>query len=143
CASCCTCCLVFQISESLFVIYSLLSTILFFFFQAEDGIRDATVTGVQTCALPILIANYLDYDKSWPCTGTDNTREFCGPRTFPGTIPRLFHNLGPGNGKPVRFADVTVAAGLASKAAPGLGVYAADMTGDGWPDIVIVNDGAA
>src|SRR2546427_7218549 len=28
-------------------------TCLFFFFQAEDGIRDLTVTGVQTCALPI------------------------------------------------------------------------------------------
>src|SRR5207245_10105445 len=28
--------------------------LVFFFFQAEDGIRDATVTGVQTCALPIL-----------------------------------------------------------------------------------------
>src|SRR2546422_11416481 len=27
--------------------------ILFFFFQAEDGIRDVAVTGVQTCALPI------------------------------------------------------------------------------------------
>src|SRR5204862_1163944 len=27
---------------------------LFFFFQAEDGIRDLYVTGVQTCALPIL-----------------------------------------------------------------------------------------
>src|SRR6266699_4311556 len=27
---------------------------IFFFFQAEDGIRDADVTGVQTCALPIL-----------------------------------------------------------------------------------------
>src|SRR5437867_6462657 len=26
---------------------------IFFFFQAEDGIRDRTVTGVQTCALPI------------------------------------------------------------------------------------------
>ena len=26
----------------------------FFFFQAEDGIRDSPVTGVQTCALPIL-----------------------------------------------------------------------------------------
>src|SRR5436189_991190 len=26
---------------------------LFFFFQAEDGIRDTSVTGVQTCALPI------------------------------------------------------------------------------------------
>src|SRR2546430_7646603 len=27
----------------------------FFFFQAEDGIRDLTVTGVQTCALPICV----------------------------------------------------------------------------------------
>src|SRR6266481_9818491 len=29
------------------------SCVYFFFFQAEDGIRDGTVTGVQTCALPI------------------------------------------------------------------------------------------
>src|SRR5699024_5587707 len=28
----------------------------FFFFQAEDGIRDRNVTGVQTCALPIFLA---------------------------------------------------------------------------------------
>src|SRR5699024_11970243 len=28
---------------------------IFFFFQAEDGIRDRNVTGVQTCALPILV----------------------------------------------------------------------------------------
>src|SRR5688572_31871575 len=28
---------------------------LIFFFQAEDGIRDLTVTGVQTCALPICV----------------------------------------------------------------------------------------
>src|SRR2546429_4666156 len=27
----------------------------FFFFQAEDGIRDVAVTGVQTCALPISV----------------------------------------------------------------------------------------
>src|SRR5690348_18367837 len=32
-----------QVSQSMF----------FFFFQAEDGIRDGRVTGVQTCALPI------------------------------------------------------------------------------------------
>src|SRR5256886_5563349 len=31
-----------------------------FFFQAEDGIRDLTVTGVQTCALPILSYGRLD-----------------------------------------------------------------------------------
>src|SRR2546429_2875243 len=33
----------------LFLVFSF-----FFFFQAEDGIRDVAVTGVQTCALPIL-----------------------------------------------------------------------------------------
>src|SRR2546421_5183470 len=32
----------------------------FFFFQAEDGIRDLIVTGVQTCALPILPGPMID-----------------------------------------------------------------------------------
>src|SRR2546422_3598964 len=31
---------------------------IFFFFQAEDGIRDVAVTGVQTCALPICSPTY-------------------------------------------------------------------------------------
>src|SRR5271168_1470020 len=35
----------------------MLYVFLFFFFQAEDGIRDRTVTGVQTCALPIWLRN--------------------------------------------------------------------------------------
>src|SRR5437763_9251092 len=48
----------------------------FFFFQAEDGIRDTSVTGVQTCALPILRGFYQaspsprylfgDGSGSWP-----------------------------------------------------------------------------
>src|SRR5207245_6659526 len=42
----------------LYVIRGLLSFV-FFFFQAEDGIRDATVTGVQTCALPIYTFNFV------------------------------------------------------------------------------------
>src|SRR5687768_17640514 len=37
----------------LFMIYILFFFFFFFFFQAEDGIRDVAVTGVQTCALPI------------------------------------------------------------------------------------------
>src|SRR5207245_4426364 len=37
----------------------------FFFFQAEDGIRDATVTGVQTCALPILLTNRTSPGINW------------------------------------------------------------------------------
>src|SRR2546425_3585965 len=35
----------------------------FFFFQAEDGIRDKLVTGVQTCALPI----YRGAAAAWKC----------------------------------------------------------------------------
>src|SRR5256884_4749092 len=33
---------------------------LVFFFQAEDGIRDVAVTGVQTCALPILLSQIFE-----------------------------------------------------------------------------------
>src|SRR5687767_15350096 len=36
-----------------FLIFWFLFFFFFFFFQAEDGIRDKLVTGVQTCALPI------------------------------------------------------------------------------------------
>src|SRR5438874_5270413 len=36
--------------------YILFVLFFFFFFQAEDGIRDLYVTGVQTCALPICVA---------------------------------------------------------------------------------------
>src|SRR5436189_5985215 len=40
---------------------------MFFFFQAEDGIRDTSVTGVQTCALPISLRNPADtFDRSRP-----------------------------------------------------------------------------
>src|SRR3712207_2419713 len=35
----------------------------FFFFQAEDGIRDIGVTGVQTCALPIFGVSSLQFDS--------------------------------------------------------------------------------
>src|SRR5260370_39832143 len=34
----------------------------FFFFQAEDGIRDSSVTGVQTCALPISADDYQTFN---------------------------------------------------------------------------------
>ena len=34
----------------------------FFFFQAEDGIRDYKVTGVQTCALPISRGHDVKFD---------------------------------------------------------------------------------
>src|SRR5947208_15903144 len=44
------------------------SLIFFFFFQAEDGIRDDLVTGVQTCALPIFSSTLI------PSAGSGETR---------------------------------------------------------------------
>src|SRR5690606_40921549 len=49
----------------------------FFFFQAEDGIRDFHVTGVQTCALPI------SFDKDEP--GTSNCYDTCATNWPPLT----------------------------------------------------------
>src|SRR6266496_2205688 len=61
---------------------------LFFFFQAEDGIRDLYVTGVQTCALPI----------SWSRPSASNRPAACRPpvvektdwpsRSLPGSAKR-------------------------------------------------------
>src|SRR5947207_11295838 len=42
-----------RMSLFLLLIRTLFLYVFFFFFQAEDGIRDHCVTGVQTCALPI------------------------------------------------------------------------------------------
>src|SRR5256885_7935893 len=43
--------------------------VLFFFFQAEDGIRDYKVTGVQTCALPI--SGHLGNRLTWCNSGAN------------------------------------------------------------------------
>src|SRR3712207_8176073 len=50
--------------------YSTIS-VFFFFFQAEDGIRDIGVTGVQTCALPIWFCEIL--------LGSMTRRQWCEP----------------------------------------------------------------
>src|SRR2546427_7979206 len=68
----------------------LLCLLFFFFFQAEDGIRDLTVTGVQTCALPIWIWTtppmaHVPYRLELP-PGTTSTRSMES-----GTRPQLIH----------------------------------------------------
>src|SRR3712207_8627998 len=46
--------------------------VVFFFFQAEDGIRDIGVTGVQTCALPIF-PDLPEYEPDEVVFGDENT----------------------------------------------------------------------
>src|SRR2546422_5587852 len=56
----------------------IISSLFFFFFQAEDGIRDVAVTGVQTCALPIWVRS---------ATDSDSRRSRIGPST--GSVTRI------------------------------------------------------
>src|SRR5574340_1401171 len=65
----------------------------FFFFQAEDGIRGLLVTGVQTCALPILLTSFTGW-SSERCPGigflSREDREIGVLRNVePPTRPRL------------------------------------------------------
>src|SRR5690606_39363149 len=64
-----------------------------FFFQAEDGIRDLHVTGVQTCALPIsgsgTEAPPGAADAEWAAGGPDRSRRPDRDRACrPGLLPR-------------------------------------------------------
>src|SRR5438552_14825240 len=52
--------------------------ILFFFFQAEDGIRDDLVTGVQTCALPIFDARTPVGNGVLTCDTVESALDRCG-----------------------------------------------------------------
>src|SRR2546430_10011700 len=59
----------------------------FFFFQAEDGIRDLTVTGVQTCALPI--CDQIIALDGRPTEGWKNDQAVKELRGEPGTAVEL------------------------------------------------------
>lgn len=92
--------------------------------------------------LDLVVVNYLNDFANQRCYNPRNQRDYCGPRHFEGTVSKLFHNLGP-TAAGVTFKDVTIESGLAKAAGPGLAVYCADFTGDGRPDVLIVNDNAA
>jgi hypothetical protein len=94
--------------------------------------------------LDLVVVNYLENDPYRVCRAINGQKEYCGPMHLPGTVTRLFHNLGRARKNQeqiAHFMDVTLEAGLAKAPGPGLGVYCADFNGDGWPDIFIANDG--
>src|SRR2546427_9503859 len=78
-------------SSCLWMILWTLSLFVFFFFQAEDGIRDLTVTGVQTCALPIsLMAARI----CGPVSGTSLAVAASAQNTAPAAVRRARCRVG-------------------------------------------------
>jgi enediyne biosynthesis protein E4 len=87
--------------------------------------------------LDLVVVHYLEY---YPrnCYGPDGRRDYCGPDNFGRTVTQLFRNLGHG-----RFEDVTSAVGLNAVRGPGLGILTGDFGSNGWPSLLLANDGAA
>src|ERR1039457_2160176 len=85
-----------------------------FFFQAEDGIRDYKVTGVQTCALPI----YSVWKKSdLPCGSRENSFS-CRWIPLPCPIPRDSCRSPHPTGNPHRAAPLSFLARPQTKESP-------------------------
>jgi enediyne biosynthesis protein E4 len=88
--------------------------------------------------LDLYVAGYLAYNPSEApfCAAPDGRRDYCGPEDFPPEPDRLYRNDGDG-----RFTDVAQAAGIPHREERGLGVLAAELTGDRMPDVYVANDG--
>ena len=70
--------------------------------------------------LDLVVVNYVDNDPSRPCTDGAGQRDYCNPGAFPGTVPKLFHNRGPGSDQGARALKAKAAApGRWRSAGPG------------------------
>ena len=88
--------------------------------------------------LDLYVANYVNYsiaDKR-KCYNYTSARDYCAPVAYQPVPGILYHNLGDG-----KFEDVSAKSGITRTYGNGLGVVAADLNGDGWPDIFVANDG--
>jgi len=106
---------------------------------------DAWSTGAAFCDydrdgdLDLYVAHYVDYDPKAVCKDSSGMQDYCDPRNFDGVADTLYRNEGDGT-----FLDVTSAAGVVlpdPRKAKGLGVVCTDLTGDGFADVYVANDG--
>lgn len=88
--------------------------------------------------LDLYVANYVQFDPEMVCRGKHSAIDYCNPNVFEPATDRLFQNNGDAS-----FTDVTEPAGIAAMSGRGLGVVCLDLTGDGWADFFVANDGEA
>jgi hypothetical protein len=88
--------------------------------------------------LDLYVGNYVKFEAGdhRTCLRVTGAVDYCGPLAYDPLPDRLFHNQRDGT-----FRDVTREAGLLAAFGSALGVVAADLTGDGWPDLLVANDG--
>ena len=88
--------------------------------------------------LDLYVTNYVQFEPETICRGKHSAPDYCHPSVFEPTTDRLFRNNNDGT-----FTDVTQQSGIAEMSGRGLGVVCLDLTGDGWADFYIANDGEA
>jgi hypothetical protein len=88
--------------------------------------------------LDLYVANYVDYhiENNQKCYASTSARDYCAPSAYKTVPGILYHNRRDGT-----FEDVSGRSGITSAYGAGLGVMAADLDGDGWPDLYVANDG--
>ena len=89
--------------------------------------------------LDLIVLSYVNFSEATnkACQAPTGEPDYCTPRAYAPVSARLYHNDGGD-----RFTDVTSRAGIDRALGPGLGVAAADLNDDGWPDLFIANDTA-
>ena len=88
--------------------------------------------------LDLYVANYVQFDPESVCRGKHGAPDYCNPQVFEPATDRLFRNNGDGT-----FTDVSQQTGIVAMPGRGLGVVCLDLTGDGWADFYVANDGEA
>ena len=87
--------------------------------------------------LDLYVANYTDYAVSAHkgCRSHTGAPDYCSPLAYRPQADRLYRNRGDG-----AFELASMASGIGRVAASSLGVVAADLDRDGWPDLYVAND---
>ena len=88
--------------------------------------------------LDLYVTNYVDYKitDTRKCYNYTSARDYCAPTAYPPVPGILYRNRGDGT-----FENVSVKSGITAAFGNGLGVVAADLNRDGWPDLYVANDG--
>ena len=88
--------------------------------------------------LDLYVTQYVEHDATRKCFDKAGRPDYCGPLAFPPVSDVLLRNAGDGT-----FEDVSARIGIETVRGAGLGVAAADLSGNGWSDLYVANDAYA